>query len=245
MIRAPASKARQAYCAISSGVPLNWMAPFTNCGMPQFALATRIAEGSEAEARLTMDAMSSEGPTPQLLPHAGPAPPRQSARGELGPELRKMAEDGGSATERGPKKGLADSLPLPPKGACRVVGIEASLAATKVQPKCNHKAFDPLSNFSYIEGGLGRLPIPTGRQVRRTEFSPRKRSGARLGKGAADSFVCKCSVGSSMAKTKGFIAVAKGALLLPGASGVEGRHFAVEFAIRMCSKLLRVEGSVQ
>ena len=70
MIRAPASKATQAYCAINSGVPLNRMAPSTNCGMPQFALATRIAAGSDAEARLTMDAMSSEGPVPQLLPHA-------------------------------------------------------------------------------------------------------------------------------------------------------------------------------
>src|SRR5208282_44819 len=70
MIRAPASSARQAYCAINSGVPLKRIAPSTNFGIPQFAFATRIADGSAADARLTIEATSSEGPTPQLLPQA-------------------------------------------------------------------------------------------------------------------------------------------------------------------------------
>ena len=70
MIRAPESSDRQAYCAINSGVPLKRISPSRNCGMPQFALATRMAVGSAAVARLTMHATSSEGPVPQLLPHA-------------------------------------------------------------------------------------------------------------------------------------------------------------------------------
>ena len=90
MIRAPASSDRQAYRAISSGVPLKRISPSTNCGMPQFALATRMAEGSEAVARLTMQATSSEGPVPQLLPHAA----RWCLRCKAGEFRRRNAHHG-------------------------------------------------------------------------------------------------------------------------------------------------------
>ena len=55
---------------MSSGVPLKRMAPSTYCGIPQFALATSTADESDAAARFTMDATSSDGLTPQLLPQA-------------------------------------------------------------------------------------------------------------------------------------------------------------------------------
>ena len=61
-IRAPASSDRRAYSAINSGVPSNRIRAVANCGMPQFALATKMAVGSEAVARFTMHATNSDAP---------------------------------------------------------------------------------------------------------------------------------------------------------------------------------------